>query len=171
MRIFYKFIGIYVAFLLQSLLFENIKIFSCSPDIMLTLLIIFSVSLNFVSATFLGAFAGVLIDVMYEKVFGINLLIYMFLALLVSLATDRKNENSPLIMSWISFVSIAALEIAAAILKSVIAVPLNIGVLCANIFVKGIFAAVFALASVILVQNIKKKKTDKNQNSEEEATV
>lgn len=171
MKTFYKFIGIYVAFIIQSLLFQNIRIFSCSPDIMLTLLIIFSVSLDFVPAACLGAFAGLLIDVMYERVFGINLLIYMFLALLVSLSTDRKNENSPLIMSWISFVSIAAFEIAMAVFKSVVSSPLRIGMLCASIFVKGIFASVFALLFVVLLQNIKKKKSDKIENSGEEGTV
>ncbi len=171
MKTFYKFIGIYVAFLLQSLLLQDIKIFSCSPDIMLTLLIIFSVSLDFTPAACLGAFAGLLIDVMYERVFGINLLIYMFLALLVSLSTDRKNENSPLIMSWISFVSVSAFEIVMAVFKAMISPPLRIGLLCANIFVKGIFASAFALLFVILVQKIKKKKSDKNENSGEEATV
>ncbi len=165
-----RFIGIYVAFLLQSLLFQEIRIFSCSPDIMLALLVIFSVSLDIIPAAFLGAFAGLLMDVMYERVFGINLLIYMFLALFVSLATDRKNENSPLIMSWISFVSVAAFEIAAALLKSVVSQPLKIGVLCANIFVKGIFGAIFALVFVISVQKIR-RKSDKKSNSREEAEI
>lgn len=165
-----RFIGIYVAFLLQSLLFQEIRIFSSSPDIMLALLVIFSVSLDIIPAAFLGAFAGLLMDVMYERVFGINLLIYMFLALFVSLATDRKNENSPLIMSWISFVSVAAFEIAAALLKSVVSQPLKISVLCANIFVKGIFGAIFALVFVISVQKIR-RKSDKKSNSREEAEV
>ena len=165
-----RFIGIYVAFLLQSLLFQEIRIFSCSPDIMLELLVIFSVSLDIIPAACLGAFAGLLMDVMYERVFGINLLIYMFLALFVSLATDRKNENSPLIMSWISFVSVAAFEIAAALLKSVVSQPLKIGVLCANIFVKGIFGAIFALVFVISVQKIR-RKSDKKSNSREEAEI
>ena len=171
MKTFYKFIGIYGAFLLQSLLFQNIRIFSCSPDIMLALLIIFSVSLDVVPAAFLGAFAGTLIDVMYEEVFGINLLIYMFLALFVSLSTDKKDENSPLIMSWISFVCVAAFEIVVAVIESVFAPPLRIGMLCSNIFVKGIFSAIFALLLVLLVHNIKKRKENKIQNSEEEATA
>ena len=166
MRTFYKFIWVYVAFLLQSLFFENIKIFSCSPDIVLALIIVFSVSLEFVPAAILGAFAGMLVDVMYEQVVGINLLSYMFLALLVSLATDRKNENSPLIMSWISFVSIAALEIVMAVFESVLATPQSIGTLCANVFVKGLFAAVFTLVLVLYTQKIKKKKEDKNAQEE-----
>ena len=171
MKTFYKFIGIYIAFLLQSLFFQNLRIFSCSLDIMLALLVMFSVSLEFVPAALLGAFAGLLIDVMYEEVFGINLLLYMFLALIVSLATDRKNENSPLIMGWIAFISIAAFEIVVAIFKSVTTTPMTLGTLCANIFVKGIFASVFLLVLVLAIQNKKKKKADKKQISEEEATV
>ncbi len=171
MRTLFRFIGIYVSFLIQSLFFENLKIFSCSPDIMLALVIIFSVSLDFVPAAILGAFAGILIDVMYGQVFGINLLVYMFLALLVSISTDRKNENSPLIMSWISFVSVSALEIVLAVLHSVINTPQKIGILCANIFVKGLFAAIFALLFVILTQKIKKKKEDRESDSKEEASL
>lgn len=151
-----------MAFLIQSLFFENYKIFYCSPDIVLTLLVIFSVSLNFVPAAFLGAFAGLLSDAMYNSVFGINILVYMYMTLLVSIAADKKNENSPLIMSWICFVSIAALEIVLAVLRAVLGGSIELGVLCANIFVKGIFAAVFALCFVILVQHIKKTRQKKS---------
>lgn len=106
----------------------------------------------------MGAFAGVLTDVMYGSVFGINVLIYMYLALLVSAAADKKNANSPLIMSWVCFVSIAAMEIILAVLESVLVSSVDIGVLCANIFVKGIFAAVFALIYVLFLQRIKKHR-------------
>ena len=161
-----KFLGIYVAFLLQSLLFENLKMFSCSPDIMLALVIVFSVSLDFVPAAVLGAFAGLLVDVMYASVFGINLLAYMFLALLVSLATDRKIANSPLIMSWVSFVSVAAMEIVSTALKYVIVEPQKMSLLFANIFVKGLLAAIFALSFVLAVQYIEKRKQNKNKSKE-----
>ncbi len=164
-----KFLGIYVAFLFQSLLFENLKMFSCSPDIMLALVIVFSVSLDFVPAAILGAFAGLLVDVMYASVFGINLLAYMFVALLVSLATDRKIENSPLIMGWVSFVSVAAMEIVITALKYVIVEPQKMSLLFANIFVKGLFAALFALLFVLAVQYIEKRKQNKNNETTEEA--
>lgn len=163
-----KFLWIYIAFLLQSIFLENLKVFSCSPDLVLTLLIIFSVALDFIPAVFLGAFAGLLIDVMYEGVFGINLLVYMFFALLISVAADRKNSNSPLIMSWISFVCIAALEIALAALRSVIIAPEKISVLCANIFVKGIFAAVFTLLFVLIKEYIIKRR---KKDPQKEATL
>ena len=162
-----KFLWIYIAFLLQSIFLENLKIFSCSPDLVLALLVIFSITLDFIPAMLLGAFAGLLIDVMYESVFGINLLVYMFFALLISIAVDRKNSNSPLIMSWISFVCVAALEIVLAALRSVIIAPEKISMLCANIFVKGVFAAVFALSFVLIKEYIARRKKD----SQKEATL
>ena len=111
MKYVWKALGIYVAFLLQSLIFENLRIFSCSPDVLAAVVIIVAVSEDFVPASILGGFAGLLYDVMYGEVFGISILLYTYLALLVGIAADRRNSNSPLIMSWVSFVSIASLEI------------------------------------------------------------
>ncbi len=169
MKYLWKFSGIYLAFLIQSLFLENIKIFSCSPDILTASVIICAVSSGFKTASLLGAFAGLLIDVMYGKVFGINILVYMYLALLVSIAADEKNSNSPLIMSWVCFVSVAGVEIALAVLKSVLGRTVSIGVICANIFLKGLFAALFALLMVLLVQHIKKRKKCIDKGSSKEA--
>lgn len=165
MKYLWHFAGIYAAFLLQSLLFENLKIFSCSPDILITVLVICSVSLDFIPASVLGAFAGVLTDAMYSRVFGINLLIYMYFALFVSIAADKRNSNSPLIMSWICFVSIAAMEIVLALLKTVFGTSSSLAFTCANIFVKGFFAAVFSLGFVLFVQYIKKCRQGKRCGS------
>lgn len=161
MRIVLKTLGIYFAFLLQSLFFENLKLFSCSPDILVAVVIIVAVSESFVAASTMGAFAGLLIDVMYGQVFGINILFYMYLALIVSIAADKKNLNSPLIMSWVCFVSIAAMEIVVSILKFGIGSNLTLGLIVSNIFVKGIFAALFALIFVLLtLKREKKRKTE-----------
>lgn len=161
MRIARKTLGIYLAFLIQSLFFENLKLFSCSPDILVAVVIITAVSESFVAASAMGAFAGLLIDVMYGQVFGINLLLYMYLALIVSIAADRKNLNSPLIMSWVCFVSIAAMEIVVSVLKVGIGRNITLGIICSNIFVKGIFAAVFALAFVLLSLKMEKRRKNK----------
>ncbi|MBE7034055.1 MAG: rod shape-determining protein MreD [Ruminococcaceae bacterium] len=174
MRIVLKTLGIYFAFLLQSLFFENLKLFSCSPDILVAVVIIIAVSESFVAASVMGAFAGLLIDVMYGQVFGINILLYMYLALIVSIAADKKNLNSPLIMSWVCFVSIAAMEIVVSILKFGIGSNLTLGLIVSNIFVKGIFAALFALVFVLLtLKREKMRKTEipaaeTNSVSEEE---
>ncbi len=153
-----KMLGIYIVFLLQSLIFENIKIFSCSPDILLAVVIVCAVSVDFVQAAVLGGFAGLLADVIYARVFGINLLVYMYLGLLVSLAVDKKNDNSPLIMGWICFVCIALLQIVMALLKSMFGYPSSLGILGTSILVKGLFGAVFAFLSVIVRQHIIKRR-------------
>ena len=158
MRYVWKIAGIYLAFLIQSLIFENLRIFSCSPDILVAVVIIAAVSEDFVSASILGGFAGLLYDVMYGEVFGISMLLYTYLALLVGIAADRRNSNSPLIMSWVCFVSIASLEIVVALFKGAMGSTPAFGQLCSNIFVKGIFGALFALCFVLVVQYVKKKK-------------
>lgn len=153
-----KLAGIYIVFLLQSLIFENIRIFSCPPDILIAVVILLSVSSDITSAALLGGFAGLLTDVMYGKVLGINILTYMYLGLLVSLAVDKKSDNSPLIMGWISFVCIALMEIVVTLLKSMFGYPSSVGFLTANIFVKGIFGAVFAFLYVLLREKAEKRR-------------
>ena len=159
MKYVWKALGIYVAFLLQSLIFENLRMFSCSPDVLAAVVIIVAVSEDFVPASILGGFAGLLYDVMYGEVFGISILLYTYLALLVGIAADRRNSNSPLIMGWVCFVSIASLEIVIALFKGGMGSTPAFGQLCANILVKGLFAALFALCFVLVVQYIKKKQT------------
>lgn len=168
MKYLWKFSGVYLAFLIQSLFLENIKIFSCSPNILTTSVIICAVSSGFKSASLLGAFAGLLIDVIYGKVFGINILVYMYLALLVSIAVDEKNSNSPLIMGWVCFVSVAAMEIVLGVLKTLLGRAVPMGNICADIFVKGFFAGLFALLLVLLMQYIKRRKKSTCTSSEKE---
>ena len=170
MKYLWKVIGIYIAFLAQSLIFENINIFSVSPDLLLAAIIICSVSLEFIPASIVGAFAGVLMDVMYGNTFGLTTLVYMYLALIVSIAVDKKNDNSPLIMSWICFISIAVMEIALAILKAMLGSSLSIAYLASSVLVKGMFAALFALLYTLLSQYIK-KYTARSRNSVKEETV
>lgn len=153
-----KMLGIYIIFLLQSLIFENIRIFSCPPDILIAAVIVLAISSDLASAALMGGFAGLLTDVMYGGVFGINTLMYMYLGLLVSLAVDKKSDNSPLIMGWISFVCIAIMEIVVTLLKSMFGYPSSVGFLTANIFVKGIFGAVFAFLYVLLKEKLAKRR-------------
>lgn len=165
MKYVWKTLGIYLAFLLQSLVFEGWKIFDCSPDLLIAVVIVIAVSEDFVPASVLGAFAGLLIDVMYGEVFGINILLYMYLALIVSIASDSKSTNSPLIMSWVCFISVAATEILIALLKAAMGLNLSAGQICANVFVKGIFAALFAFCIVLVSQHIKNRKKSKEIDS------
>jgi len=165
-----KVAGIYLAFLAQTLIFENIKILSCSPDILITAIIICAVSSDYMKAAALGAFGGILVDVMCADIFGVNILIYMYLALLVSLAVGEKTENSPLLMSWVVFIAIAAMQIIIGVFKSILGYSSSVGIMGANILVKGIFAAVFTLLFVLLYQKVK-KKTAKSAAGVREETI
>ncbi len=158
MKYFLKILGIYLAFLVQSIFFENIKILSCSPDILIVAIIMCSVSAGNLHAAFLGGGAGLLMDVLFGDVFGINTLIYMYLAFFVSVLVDEKTDNSPLLMAWVTFSSITVMEIVLTVFKSFFSYNVSMGFLGANVLVKGIFGAVFALLFVLIGQRIKKSK-------------
>lgn len=169
MKYLLKFSGIFLAFLIQSTMLENIRIFNCSPDLLAISVIICAVSSEFIPASVLGAFAGVLVDALQGRVFGINVLIYMYTALIVSVMVEKNTENSPLIMSWVCFVSITLLETALALMKTMLGYRQTLGYLGANIFVKGLFGALFTVVFVMVYQHIKNKKNKKLETIEEEA--
>lgn len=146
---FKKFLWVYVAYLVQMLILNDIKIFGCSPDIISVVLVIYSVSHDYLLPVALGGFAGLITDVMSGKLFGMNTLILMYFALSVSLLTDKKSGNSPVIVGWIYFVSIAVKEIVLAVLKGFLGYGVPFGQICADIFVTGIFGSICTLAFVL----------------------
>lgn len=170
LRYLSKIIGICMAFLAQTLIFENIKIFSCSPDILVTAIIICSVSTDWVRAAFLGGFVGLLMDSLCARVFGVNIIIYMYLALIVSAMVGNRTENSPLLMSWVVFVAIAAKEIVIAIFKTMFGYSSSLSFLGSAVFVKGLFGAVFTLLFVLVYHKLK-LKIEKGIDSAKEETV
>ncbi|MBQ8391316.1 MAG: rod shape-determining protein MreD [Clostridia bacterium] len=143
-----KFIWVYAAYLVQTLVLSEIKIFGCSPDIISVVLVILAVSEGYMLSAAIGSFAGVLIDTLSGKLFGMNTLILMYYALSVSLLTDKKSENSPIIVSFIYFVSIAAKESLLAVIKMLLGYSLPIGHLFTNILVKGVFGGICILIIV-----------------------
>ena len=140
-----KFIWVYAAYLVQALILNEIKIFGCSPDIISVALVILAVSEGYMLSAALGSFAGLVTDALSGRLFGINTLILMYFALSVSLLTDKKSENSPVILSFIYFASILAKGILLAIIKIMLGYSMPIGHLCADILVKGILGGVFIL--------------------------
>ncbi len=168
MKYLLKILGIYLAFLIQSIIFEDIKIFSCSPDILIVAIIICSVSAGNLHAAFLGGFAGLLTDVFFGDIFGLNTLIYMYLAFFVSLAVDAKTDNSPLLMAWVTFATITLMEIILTVLKSLFGYSVSMSFLGANVFVKGVFGALLALLFVALKQYIIKKRKEQTDAMQDE---
>lgn len=169
MRYLSKLAGIYLAFLVQTLIFENFKIFSCSPDILVTAIIICAVSSEPMKAASLGVFAGVLLDAISARVFGVNVLIYMYLALFVSICVSQRTENSPLLMGWVVFITTAALEISVGVLKSMLGYHVGVGFILASIFVKGISGAVFTVLFVLWHQKNRQRAVKTNDSAKEDA--
>jgi len=168
----YQYAGLYLAFLIQSLFLENLKLFSCSPDIVITVIIIFSVHMSLTQSAVFGGVAGLLTDAVFGTVFGANLIKYMYLGIAVSIFADKRHSNSPLIMSWISFVSVAATEIAVAVLKAFVGMTPTATSVFSRIFVRGIFAALFTLVFVLLSLYFKKRAHKENRDSSgEEAQI
>ncbi len=164
MKLFLKILGVYLAFLGQSIIFENIKIFSCSPDILMVAIIICSVSADTMKAALVGGMAGLLTDVMCGSIFGLNTLIYMYLAIIVSFTVSERIHNSPLLMSWVTFAVITVYEIVLTLLKTMFGYTVSIAFLGANVLVKGLFGAVFSLVFVLIYQKIK-SVNERRQNS------
>ena len=168
MKYAWKLLGIYLAFLAQSLIFENIKILSCSPDILIVAIIMCSVSAGTLQAALLGGTAGLFADALYGSIFGINILVYMYLAIVVSLSVRASTDNSPILMSWVTFVTVAALEIVLTLLKSMLGYTASIGFLGANILIKGGFGALFALLFVFVYHYIKNRRVKAADSVKEE---
>ena len=144
-----KFIGIYLAFLAQSLIFENINIAAASPDIVITAVILAALFYSIPTAAALGAFIGLVTDAVCGRLFGVYTLIYMYLAISVGAIADKRINNSPLIMAWICFLYTALYEILKYLILILLGIEQSISMLGADIVVKGIFSAVFALLFVL----------------------
>ncbi len=154
MKLFLKIIGIYLAFLAQSIIFENIKILSCTPDILLVAVIISAVSSDTVKAALVGGVAGLLTDAMCGSIFGLNILVYMYLAIIVSVVVSDRIHNSPLLMSMVTFSTITVYETVLTVFKAMFGYNATITFLGMNILIKGLFGAIFSLLFVIIHQKI-----------------
>ncbi len=72
----FSFILILISFILQSTLFQFVKIFDVVPNISLILFVIFAIQFGEYYGGLLGLFLGILTDILYVEFFGINTLIY-----------------------------------------------------------------------------------------------
>ncbi len=161
MKLFLKILGVCLAFLAQSIVFENIKIFSASADILIVAIVIAAVSANTLSAALIGGIAGLLKDVICTGIFGVNILLYMYLAIIVSMVVNERTHNSPLLMSLVTFTAVTAYEIVLTMFKAMFGYDVSFSFLGSNILVNGIFGAIFALLFVLVYQKITTRHSGK----------
>ena len=155
-----SFAAIYIIFLLQSIIFENIKILSVTPNLLLAAVIIAAVFLNDTQAALLGAFAGLLTDVVCSRVFGVHIILYMLLAAAVSHFVNKGVYNSPIFMGLCSFEFSAAYIVVESVLPTIFGYSVNLGRIAADILICGIisFVAAFVFTYILNKAEARKKK-------------
>jgi rod shape-determining protein MreD len=89
MKKIFPFILILISFILQSTIFQFVKIFDVVPNISLILLVIFAVQFGEYYGGLLGIFIGILTDVMYVGFFGINTFIYFVIGYILGRFKDN----------------------------------------------------------------------------------
>lgn len=152
MNRFLKFLGIYIAFLIQSIILSNVRIISITPDLLSVVIVLTAVYCSCTEACFLGAFGGIVSDVICGRVLGINTLIYMYLAFLTAFFIDKKHTNSPVIMGWVIFVCITFFQIIKSFLYYFAGYVLSVGYIGKSILVNGVLALIFTVVCVYLIE-------------------
>lgn len=156
-----KFAGIYIAFLIQSIILSNMRIISVTPDLLSVAIVLTAVYCSCTEACVIGAFGGILTDVLCGRILGVNTLIYMYIALLVAFLVDKRHTNSPVIMGWIIFVCIAFFQIIKSLLYYFTGNLLSVGHIGKAILVNGVLALVFAVVAVAVIDSVKRKSAAK----------
>ncbi len=78
-------IGFLIVFnlILESTLFQYVRLFGVKPDFTIVLIVAYAILRGKNYSTFIGFFSGLLIDLMYGNVIGINALSYMLMGFLI----------------------------------------------------------------------------------------
>ncbi len=158
---------IYGVFLLQSLIFENINIFSVSLNIIPAVLIIVSLHSNQTESALLGAFAGLLTDVVCCRVFGVHIILYMLLSGAVSSFINKNVNNSPLIMGGMCFTFSSLYTLVYSFIPTVFGYSVNIGSIASDVLINGIIAFFTGLVITYLIIRRNKPTQEKAVESDE----
>lgn len=158
MKKIWKYIAVYAAFLAQSIIFEDIKIFSCTPDILTAAVILAVFYTGHAEAACMGAFAGLIKDAVCGSLFGVNLLLYMYFALAVSLIFNKSSINSPVIMGLNSFGAVFAFKSMIFVFAMLTGRAIPIKMMLLNVFVNSVFASLVAFLFVFLLQTAKRRR-------------
>lgn len=158
---------VYLIFLLQSLIFENINIFSVALNIVPAVLVIISVYSNPTESVLLGAFMGLLTDVVCSRVFGVHIIFYMILSGLISVFINKNINNSPLIMGGACFAFSSAYIVVYSLMPIIFSYSVNIGSIALGVVINGITAFIIGLAFTYFIMWRSKRKEEKAVQGDE----
>lgn len=104
-RVFITILLVFISFLLQGTLLQNIRLAGVIPNILLLIVVFISFLNGLYFGIFTGLFVGVLLDFMYGSLIGINMLAYLLIGYLVGMYSRlyrRGNYIIPIVMIIIS---------------------------------------------------------------------
>lgn len=79
MRIFVVSLTVILNFILQSTIFKHIEVFGISPNTAIIIIVSFSILRYEIEGAIIGFFAGLLQDIFFGNVIGLNALLYMLI--------------------------------------------------------------------------------------------
>lgn len=94
-RYILSYVFLFVAFILQTTLIQNLKIFNVAPSLLLVTVVCFSLINDIVPSAVFAVVAGFLLDISAGRVIGLNALLMMYLSFAVVVAgQDLFRETS-----------------------------------------------------------------------------
>ncbi|HSH36013.1 rod shape-determining protein MreD [Schnuerera sp.] len=97
MTTFITILIIIINFILQSTIFQYFKIFEVVPNTSLVIIVVIALLKGKKTASIMGLLAGLLQDIIFSSVIGINGFIYFFVGYLVGMAENRLSKDNILI--------------------------------------------------------------------------
>ncbi|NLD48019.1 MAG: rod shape-determining protein MreD [Clostridiaceae bacterium] len=111
---------IFIMALLQSTVFNYIKIFDVKPNLLLILIVTVALLTNDIEGAAIGFFSGLVQDMASGKVLGFYALLGMYLGFSIGAMNKRLNRENILILLFFTFVSSIIYEYFVYLLNSIV---------------------------------------------------
>ncbi len=147
----YRYLGVYAAFLLQTLIVEKFHIMSATPNLFLAAVMLSAAFSGPWEAAIRGGLAGAFSDALLKPFFGGDTLLFMYAAIAASVFIPKRSTNSPLIMGWYGFVCMAFFYVLGAAARICARAQWSAARTGANILVSGILSAVLFFAVTLIL--------------------
>ncbi len=125
--------------IIQATLVQYISILGIKPNMILIMIISFSLSREYMEAGVIGFFAGLLLDILTGKMIGLHTLLGMYTGLLVGNTKEKFFKDSYIVTIFFTFTFTFSYELIFYIL---------------NYFIWGETRMMYALSHIILLQSI-----------------
>jgi rod shape-determining protein MreD len=94
----------FIFFILQTTVFEKIKVYNVKPNIIIVLIICYSLAKGSIRGGTIGLIAGIVIDIITGKIFGLHTFICFYTGLLAGLLYKRFFRESYMVIIVTTFV-------------------------------------------------------------------